>query len=223
MAIAFTDDHRQVLPAALVDLETAGQTAFKHLELTCQPGLVPQRQSPGRPEPDLTEIRRIGADIALVQRDHDGSGTIRLTGLAPSRPPHHCSPAPSHSSNTLTRSFSIFATMLAATEPPLHSLSTGWPLMALGTPSPPPTATVFGSGGPPTAPAFRRQRVLSVLSPDPAPTAQAKRSPGYSRTRGLATLTGEPTRAVSGEPALQIEFADQLASLVLQSTVPTKK
>ena len=34
---------------------------------------------------------------------------------------------------------------------------------------------------------------------------------------------GDQDGAVSGEPALQIEFADQLAGLVLQSTLPTKK
>jgi hypothetical protein len=39
---------------------------------------------------------------------------------------------------------------------------------------------VFGSGGPPAAPVFRRQRVRSVLSSDPAPTAPAKRSPDAS-------------------------------------------
>ena len=80
---AFAGDHRPVQPAALSELETAAQTVFKHLELTHQPGLVPQRQSPGWPEPDLTEISRVGADIAMVQRGSDGSGTIRLTGLAP--------------------------------------------------------------------------------------------------------------------------------------------
>ncbi len=79
----FVGDHRPVLPAALAELEAAAQTVFTHLELTYQPGLVPQRQSPGWPDPDLTEIRRVGADIAVVQRGHDGSGMIRLTGLAP--------------------------------------------------------------------------------------------------------------------------------------------
>ena len=77
----FVGDHRPVLPTALAELEAAAQTVFRHLELSYQ--LVPQRQCPGWPDPDLTDVRRVGADIAVVQRGHDGSGMIRLTGLAP--------------------------------------------------------------------------------------------------------------------------------------------
>jgi hypothetical protein len=82
---AFTRGHRPTRPAALAEVEAAAQTVFTHLELTYQPGLVPQEQSPGWPDPDLIGIRRAGADIAMVQREPGGSGTIRLTGLAPVR------------------------------------------------------------------------------------------------------------------------------------------
>ena len=81
----FSGDHRPALPTALADLETSAQTVFRHLELTYQPGLVPQARSPGWPEPDPVSIRRLGADIAAVQRGSDGSGMVRLTGLAPVR------------------------------------------------------------------------------------------------------------------------------------------
>ncbi|HEY5784846.1 MAG TPA: S41 family peptidase [Microlunatus sp.] len=80
---AFAGDRSPVVPGTLAALETMAQTVFRHLELTHQLGLVPQLRSPGWPEGDLSEIRRAGADIAMAQRQPDGSGMIRLTGLAP--------------------------------------------------------------------------------------------------------------------------------------------
>ena len=174
----FVGDHRPVLPAALAELEAAAQTVFTHLELSYQPGLVPQRQSPGWPDPDLTEVRRVGADIAVVQRGHDGSGMIRLTGLAPVQA---AAPLLAGAFTLLQHAVPIILDLRdnGGGDPrPSRSLSTGWQATAPGTCSPSPTATVFGSGGPPAAPVFRRQRVRSVLSSDPAPTAPAKRSPG---------------------------------------------
>jgi hypothetical protein len=80
---AFGGDQRPVTPARLGEVEGAAQTIFRHLELTHSHGLQPQEQSPGWPEPDLTAIRRAGADVAAVHRSPDGQAMIRLTGLAP--------------------------------------------------------------------------------------------------------------------------------------------
>jgi hypothetical protein len=79
----FDGNPRQVDPDSLQNVQSAAQTVFRHLELSYQPGLEPQDQSPGWPEPDLTMIRRQGAGIAAVHRHTDGTATIRLNGLAP--------------------------------------------------------------------------------------------------------------------------------------------
>src|SRR6478609_7299472 len=61
-------DLRQVDPSTLQEVEVAAQAVFRHLELTYQRGLQPEAQSRGWPRPNLTEIRRQGADIAAVHR-----------------------------------------------------------------------------------------------------------------------------------------------------------
>src|SRR6478609_4921378 len=78
---AFGSDRRPVNPARLGEVEGAAQTIFRHLELTHSHGLQPQQQSPGWPEPDLTAVRRAGANVAAVHRSPDGTAMIRLTGL----------------------------------------------------------------------------------------------------------------------------------------------
>jgi hypothetical protein len=78
----FASDQRPVDPDSLARVEVAAQTVFRHLELTHANNLHPQDRSPGWPDPDLTAIRRTGANITAVHRDPDGTATIALTGLA---------------------------------------------------------------------------------------------------------------------------------------------
>ena len=79
---SFAGDQRPVDPDSLARVEVAAQTVFRHLELTHAHDLHPQDRSPGWPDPDLTAIRRTGANITAVHRDPDGTATICLTGLA---------------------------------------------------------------------------------------------------------------------------------------------
>ena len=78
----FAGDQRPVDSDNLARVEVAAQTVFRHLELTHAHNLHPQDRSPGWPDPDLTAIRRTGANITAVHRDPDGTATICLTGLA---------------------------------------------------------------------------------------------------------------------------------------------
>jgi len=79
----YAADDRSVDHQTLSEVEIAAKTVFRHLDLTFASGLTPEEHSSGWPRPDLSEIHRIGAQVAAVERGGDGTASIRLDGLAP--------------------------------------------------------------------------------------------------------------------------------------------